>query len=117
MVPIAAVLIIAAYEGRRWVAAISAAAVAAAGLALTGGVGPVVALLSVNYYFAFLMVADPKTSPNRLAGQLAYGAGTAALMILLVLLRLPYPLLTSILVANIAYAGARFWGLGSSGKP
>jgi len=109
LIPLAAILIIAAYEGRRWIAGLSAAGVGAVGIIIlsgTGlsGAGVVASILSVNYFFAFLMVADPKTSPNAPAGQILYGVGIAAISALLLFAHVPYSLLISLIVANIVYA-------------
>lgn len=114
VIPIAAILILAAYEAKRLVAGLSAAAVAAVGIASISGLGfsaggIIASVLTVNYYFVFLMVADPKTSPNKVTGQLAYGVGVAALALLLVMARVPYPLLIALVLANVCYAAFRLF--------
>lgn len=62
-------------------------------------------IFSVNYYLAFVMLADPKTSPHKNMEQIAYGCGTALLLAILVIGRVPYPLLVMLFIGNLAYAG------------
>jgi Na+-translocating ferredoxin:NAD+ oxidoreductase RnfD subunit len=107
LVPLAALLIISAYEARRLPLALVATAAITVGIAALSAVGPLASLLALNYYFVFLMVADPKTSPNKVSGQVQYGIGIAAFVLVLMFARVPYPLLAALLLANILYAGFR----------
>ena len=103
------VLIILAYEARRLPTALSFVAVSLVlNLALAGfhvfSVAAIAALLfSVNYYFAFVMLVEPKTSPYNRYMQIGYGASIAALYPVLAFFRTPYPLLVVLLAGNIAY--------------
>ena len=81
---------------------------------LLGGAGislstAVAALLSVSYYFTFLMVADPKTSPNKYTGQIIYGAAVAGLALLLIIAHAPYPTLVALMAMNLTYAAFRIF--------
>ena len=114
VIPIAAILVLSAYEAKRLVAGLSAAAVAAVGMAAISGLGfsagvIIASVLTVNYYFVFLMVADPKTSPNKPIGQLAYGVGVAALALFFVIAHVPYSLLIALVLANVCYAAFRLF--------
>ena len=109
LVPLAAVLIIAAYEARRVPLALVVAAMETVGLAALSGFGisPGVlftSLLAINFYFIFLMVSDPKTSPNKASGQVIYGIGIGLFAIAFAWLHLSYPLLVALLIANLLYA-------------
>lgn len=109
LIPIGAVLVISAYEARRLPLALVAAAGISIGVAVLAGTGLSAAellysLLAVNYYFVFLMVADPKTSPNKMSGQAVYGIGIALIALLFVWGRVSYPLLLALVLANILYA-------------
>lgn len=108
---LAPLLIIAAYQGRRLHASIAfLIAILLMSVGLTGvssitslnGVDALV--FGVNFYFAFLMLADPKTSPHRNSVQVVYGAGVALLYSGFALYRLPYAFLLALLVGNLAYA-------------
>lgn len=108
-------LVIAAYEARRLYAGISFVAVSlvAALLASHSLVGLtslsafVTIIASLNYFLAFIMVAEPKTSPIRLPAQLIYGGAIAALVTIFVLLKVPYGTLFALLVGNAAYLAYR----------
>lgn len=108
----APVLVIAAYEAKRITASAAFILVSVVIYAAYGhGIGSLQAfgtlLLSVNYIFAFVMLADPKTSPHPFAMQLAYGASVAVLYSALALLLVPYSLLIALLSCNLAYAAHR----------
>lgn len=60
-------------------------------------------VFGINYYFAFVMMADPKTSPNKTAAQIAFGVGIALTFFLLSRQNLMYALLISLLAWNIVY--------------
>jgi Na+-translocating ferredoxin:NAD+ oxidoreductase RnfD subunit len=82
-ISIAVILVIAAYESRRLVLAfsfIASAIVISIALSMQFSVsGAEVAILGVNYFFAFLMLTEPKTSPTRPIPQLVYGIYVAVL--------------------------------------
>ena len=61
-------------------------------------------IFSVNYFLAFVMLADPKTSPHKKSHQVIFGASIAVLIAVLGLLRLTSPLLLALLVANLGYS-------------
>lgn len=109
MIPIAAILIISAYEVKRLPLALVATVATAIGVVITAGFGLsagslLTAILTINYYFIFLMVVDPKTSPTKVSGQVIYGIGVALIALLLILAKIPYPLLVTLLLANVFYA-------------
>jgi Na+-translocating ferredoxin:NAD+ oxidoreductase RnfD subunit len=115
LIPLAAVLVIAAYEGRRLYLALAAAVVLILGLAILSGgllvVGGILASArSVNYYFVFLMATDPKTSPSKRSGQVAYGIGVGLISLTFMWVRIPLPLLDGLVVANLGYALFRTFG-------
>ncbi|MFI5412618.1 MAG: RnfABCDGE type electron transport complex subunit D [Candidatus Micrarchaeales archaeon] len=60
-------------------------------------------LFSVNYYFAFVMLIEPKTSPHNKYAQIVYGGLTALLYLGFILYRMPYSLLAALLLANFSY--------------
>jgi Na+-transporting NADH:ubiquinone oxidoreductase subunit NqrB len=105
------ILIICAYKAKRLTSSLSflaASLMISILLGLSVGAatpyGIVAALLSLNYLFAFVMIADPKTSPNGKLPQAAYGVSIAFLFLALSLLRLGSPFLIALLVGNIGYA-------------
>jgi Na+-translocating ferredoxin:NAD+ oxidoreductase RnfD subunit len=109
LVPLAAVLLISAYEARRLHLALTVAVVLAIGAAALSGFafsagGLLASFLSANYYFAFLMATDPKTSPSRISGQVAYGIGIAVIALVFIWARLSYPMLVALVLGNIFYA-------------
>ncbi len=103
------VLIILAYEARRVTTAVSfvianlVLTVAAGGAGAASGGSLIALLFGVNYYFAFVMVVEPKTSPHGKYAQAGYGAAIACVYFLLAHLRAPYPVLVALLAGNIAY--------------
>ncbi len=110
LITITPLLIICSWEARRlYVGASFAIASFAAQLLLGGTAALSVAALwttavSVNYFLAFIMACEPKTSPVKKQMQVIYGVGLALLVTVLSLSRLPYPLQLAILAANLAYA-------------
>jgi enediyne biosynthesis protein E5 len=111
LIPLSGILIISAWQSRRLFVGISAAVVAAIGIAAASGfleIGLLTSVLAVNYYFVFLMVSDPKTSPNNMLGQIIYGAGVSASAMILVATHIQYALLIALLLANVCYAAFRF---------
>jgi Na+-translocating ferredoxin:NAD+ oxidoreductase RnfD subunit len=59
---------------------------------------------TTNFFFAFMMLPEPKTSPNKNTAQAAYGISTAILYSALATYKAAYPLLVALLLANIVYA-------------
>lgn len=107
-VPLSLILILAAYEARRLHAALSFCAVTIAATVLLGGyasaAGAAAAALGVNYFFAFIMLTEPKTSPSGGRAQAAYGSGVAALYVLLALSGVAYTYFMALLAGNGLYA-------------
>lgn len=110
------ILIILAYEARRLPAALSFVAANVALNLILGGfhLGSISSLatllFSVNYFFAFVMLVEPKTSPHNRYAQVAYGIGIALLYTAFAFLRVPYSLLAVLLIGNMAYAFYRIYG-------
>ena len=110
------ILIILAYEAKRLPAALSFSGVSfliallVSGVHLTSASSVLAVLFSINYFFAFVMLIEPKTSPNNRYAQLAYGSGLALLYLAFVYLRLSYPLLALLLIGNILYLVYRKFG-------
>jgi enediyne biosynthesis protein E5 len=108
---LAPLLIIAAYQSRRlYASAAFITAILAISIVLTGAssidsLGGIDALIfGVNYYFAFLMLADPKTSPHKTSLQVAYGILIALLYSGFAIYRIHYAFLLALLVGNLLYA-------------
>ncbi|MDE1856928.1 MAG: RnfABCDGE type electron transport complex subunit D [Candidatus Micrarchaeota archaeon] len=110
------ILVILAYEAKRlttgmaFVLASLALALALGGTSIVSAGGIAAALFGINYYFAFVMLIEPKTSPNGRYAQAAYGISVAALCFALALFRVPYPLLVSLLAGNTVYLAYRSRG-------
>ncbi|MDE1869409.1 MAG: hypothetical protein KGH71_00285 [Candidatus Micrarchaeota archaeon] len=107
-IPIAIVLIVAAYEARRLASSASFLVVSIALFLITGNSGgslgaSAAALLGMNFYFAFIMIADPKTSPHKGIDQMAFGGGIAAISTALLIYGVPYSLLIALLAGNLGY--------------
>lgn len=70
------------------------------------GQGILLFLEALPWYFAFIIVSEPKTSPYSRNGQLAFGVGTAVLSVLPAFAGFYSHLgaLATLLVANVAYA-------------
>ncbi len=62
-------------------------------------------LLAISYYFyfAFIMVSEPKTSPYGIKQQLVFGIGVAILSFLLTSYGAKYPLFIALLTGNLLY--------------
>jgi Na+-translocating ferredoxin:NAD+ oxidoreductase RnfD subunit len=110
------ILIILAYEARRLPTALSFIG-ASVMLALVMGMGSQLSLTAIaallfgiNYFFAFVMLVEPKTSPHNNYAQVAYGLSLAVLYIAFALLRMPYPLLVVLLIGNLFYLLYRKYG-------
>ncbi len=63
-----------------------------------------ISLLGINFFLAFIMIAEPKTSPNGAWQQAAYGIGIAVLYFLLARYRIEYAALIALLLGNVGYA-------------
>lgn len=115
-VSITPLLIILAYEARRLTTAASFIAVSlvlavALGDLQTPSIANVLTLLfSLNYYFAFVMLIEPKTSPNERYAQAGYGAAVALLYWASASLRIAHPLLVTLLIGNLLYLIYRKYG-------
>ncbi len=107
-ISIAIILAICTYEARRMVSAISFIIVAAIGYAILGNSitlsGMEVAVMGVNYFFALIMVADPKTSPHKNSAQVAFGSGVAILYSAFSFIGLSYAYFIALLAGNAVYA-------------
>lgn len=113
-VSLSIVLIIAAYECRRLVLAFSFIVASillsiVASLPLTFS-SAAIAFLGVNYFFAFMMLTEPKTSPPKNKAQIIYGIYVAVVYFVLVML-LPASLyigaliiFVTLLLGNLTYA-------------
>jgi Na+-translocating ferredoxin:NAD+ oxidoreductase RnfD subunit len=109
------ILIILAYEAKRLPTALTFVAVSfMLALVLGGVVGSLTNILtiifSINYFFAFVMLIEPKTSPNNNYAQIVYGGGISLLYLALAFLRIEYPLLIGLLIGNIFYVIYRKYG-------
>lgn len=108
------VLIILAYEAKRLPAALSFVAgsliidIAAGGILSPSNV--VASIFSINYFFAFVMLVEPKTSPNGRYAQIAYGGAISVLFLAFALLSVPYSFLVALLSGNVCYAVYRMYG-------
>ncbi len=107
-------LIISAYESRRVISGISFVIISmiiSLALSRSGDIasfGYILTLIfSVNYLFAFVMVADPKTSPNKNSMQALFGGSIALISAALVIYGIPYALLIALLMGNISYLAYR----------
>lgn len=103
------ILIILAYEARR-LAAAAAFVLASFALALIVEMGSalsittiVTLLFGINYFFAFVMLIEPKTSPRKNYSQVLYGVSLAALYMAFAFFRVPYSLLVVLLTGNVFY--------------
>jgi Na+-translocating ferredoxin:NAD+ oxidoreductase RnfD subunit len=108
----AILLAIAAYSARRLHASLSFITATIIIVALAGNVQASLAgldalLFSVNFLFAFIMIADPKTSPAKPAEQTAYGAAMALLVFALGAYGMHYAFLVALLIGNMSYAAYR----------
>jgi Na+-translocating ferredoxin:NAD+ oxidoreductase RnfD subunit len=104
------ILAICAYDARRLYTGVSfSVAMFAAALILNhfAGLHSLAALwtavISVNYFLAFIMVSEPKTSPNKRHVQIIYGVGIAVMVSLMSFYKVPYALLLPLIMGNIAY--------------
>lgn len=121
--PASIIFVIASYKSGRLVASLSFAATVIVLTVLSGGSASpysvLVAAFGVNYFFALLMLAEPKTTPYRNRAQAAYGAGIGVAYEALAVLGVSYPYFLALLLGNIAYAayrkkGQRLWQPGKT---
>ena len=110
------ILIILAYEAKRLPTALSfvgislISALALGGLQAISSVSALAIIFGVNYFFAFVMLIEPKTSPNDKYVQMVYGGAIALLYLVFTYLHEAYPLLIVLLVGNISYLVYRKYG-------
>ncbi|MBI2580684.1 RnfABCDGE type electron transport complex subunit D [Candidatus Woesearchaeota archaeon] len=73
---------------------------------------------SLPFYFAFIMLSEPKTSPNAHREQLIFGISVAVLVFALEHAHVKYPFFTALLAGNLAYSLYRSYRskLGVAGK-
>lgn len=108
-IPIAVVLVVLAYEARRlttaasFIAASLAFAVAFGGLSSLSLASAVALVFGVNYYFAFVMLVEPRTSPYGVRTQAAYGVALAAIYLGFAYLKIPHTPLLALLAGNVIY--------------
>ena len=111
------VLVIAAFESRRLALALSFIITSAllsilATPPFTIG-NLAIGFISVNYFFAFLMLTEPKTSPPKNKSQIAYGIYVAVIYFILVVVLPPsiyvaeLIIFASLLLGNLTYALSR----------
>ncbi len=62
---------------------------------------------SMPYYFAFIMLSEPKTSPNMPREQIAFGVAVAILVFALDYSHVKYSFLIALLAGNLAYSAYR----------
>lgn len=118
LISFAPLFIISAYEARRATSGLSFVAttfIIGLILAKSGNLVPVGymlnILLNINYLFAFVMVVDPKTSPNKKSLQVVFGGAIAVIAALFTSYGIAYPLLISLLIGGLAYSAYKSMGL------
>ncbi len=62
------------------------------------------AFYALPYYFGFIMVSEPRTSPYQPKEQMAFGILIATLLVAMKLFSIPYYHLASLLVGNLAFS-------------
>lgn len=119
-ISLSVVLVIAAYECRRLSLAFSFI-ITSALLSIVGSppftLGNVaIAFLSVNYFLAFIMLTEPKTSPPKRNVQIVYGIYVAVIYVILVILLPPklyisqMVVFAALLLGNLTYAVSKKLG-------
>jgi Na+-translocating ferredoxin:NAD+ oxidoreductase RnfD subunit len=110
LIAITPILAICAYDARRLYTGVSfSVAMFVASLVLGGFAGLHslaafwTAIISVNYFLAFIMVSEPKTSPTKRHIQIIYGVALAVMVSLMSFYKVPYALLLPLIIGNIAY--------------
>jgi Na+-translocating ferredoxin:NAD+ oxidoreductase RnfD subunit len=109
-IPLSFILVIAAYKAKRIVESLSFIAMVLILSFVSNSFqlsAIASALIGLNYYFAFAMVSDPKTSPHKFNQQIAFGAFIALVFFALSVYSVPYALLASLLVGNLSYVAYR----------
>ncbi|HVA82965.1 MAG TPA: RnfABCDGE type electron transport complex subunit D [Candidatus Aquilonibacter sp.] len=107
-IPLSLLFVVAAYLAKRLLtAAAFVAVVVIISIATSSSAislfGIESAILNVNYFFALLMLADPKTSPHKNSAQIVYGVGIALISSLLIIGGIQYGLLLALLLGNLGY--------------
>lgn len=110
-IPLTLILIIASYMAGKLkvaipfliIAAVLYAATEFANAPLTAA-GMLSFFASMPYYFAFIMLSEPKTSPNTPLEQIAFGVAVAILVFALGYSHVKYAFFTALLAANLAYS-------------
>lgn len=105
MIPLAAILVISAYQARRLVVGLSFVVVSALiTFLMSPSIGILASFLSVNYFFSLLMAAEPRTSPIKNRAQLLFGTGIAVIYSILAIVGFGYASIGSLLLGNLGYA-------------
>lgn len=65
---------------------------------------------SLPFYFAFIMLSEPKTSPNAPREQLIFGISVAVLVFAFEYAHVKYPFFSALLAGNLAYSLYRSYG-------
>lgn len=61
-------------------------------------------LVALPYYFGFIMVSEPRTSPYQTKEQISFGVSVAVLTVILTLYSVAYALFLALLIGNLGYA-------------
>jgi Na+-translocating ferredoxin:NAD+ oxidoreductase RnfD subunit len=116
-------LIIATYKARRLVLSLSfvSALIIISALRNPSNLSSLSSLdtmfFTINFFYPFMMLPEPKTSPNKNTAQAAYGISTATLYSVLAIYKTAYPLFTALLLGNIIYALYRTRGRKPNKQP
>lgn len=103
-------LAICAYDARRLIVGVSFSVTMFVASLYMVGIGNLsasalwTAFISVNYLLAFIMLSEPKTSPNKRHVQAIYGVSIAIILSIMIFYRIPYALLIALVIGNIAYS-------------
>ncbi len=103
------ILVIASYEARRWILSVSFIAavfvftLVYSGISHLSSASVLASFFGINFFFAFIMVAEPRTSPPGKYSQVALGVFVAMAYAALAIYRIEYPLLVALLIGNVAY--------------
>lgn len=110
-VPLALILIIASYKAGKLSASIPFLVATAILYAATQFVsvpftaaGLLTFFTSLPFYFAFIMLSEPKTSPNNSREQVAFGVAVALLVFALDFSHVKYSFFIALLAGNLGYA-------------
>ena len=106
-----ALLIIASWKADKLKASVPFLAVVAALYAATGfarvpftAAGLLAFANTLPYYFAFVMLSEPKTSPNMPRQQVIFGVAVAVAYFLLDFSHIMFPFFIALLAGNFAYS-------------